>query len=148
MLLSRECVKSAHQSPFVRVYLFGGRLKRFGTEMGVGVTWDDEPLTLLPCSTPPASAVWHRRGKKVDQVTTEKDPDSFWSQCGNMSSQEGAEIIRRGRNHREEGGGGGGETTCKHTIKGGRCGTAPSPQSSCSTGQGNPLFSSGPSIEF
>lgn len=118
-----------------------------------GEVWDGDTL-LPPCLNPPAGAI-KLFGifvtKKVDRVTTEKDPDSFWSQCGNMSSQEGAEIIRRGRNHREEGWGQegwGGETTCKHTIKGGRCGTAPSPQSSCSTGRGNPLFSSGPSIEF
>lgn len=44
---------------------------------------------------------------KVDKVMTERT-DSFWSQCGNMSSQEEAGIIRRGGKPRggEQGGGG------------------------------------------
>lgn len=69
----------------------------------------DEPLnpsSPAPTATPPArpSGV---SAAKVDSHDS-KDPDSLWSQCGNMSSQEGAEIIRGGRNRREEDEGEGG----------------------------------------
>lgn len=63
----------------------------------------DQPLnpsSPAPTATPPTrpSGV---SAAKVDGHDS-KDPDSLWSQCGNMSSQEGAEIIRGGRNRREE----------------------------------------------
>lgn len=147
MLVSRECVKSTQQRPFVKVYLARWKTAEVWSRGGGPPGWTS-PLTpsAPPPSLrlPPGSAVSLQR--KCTSSHDRKDPDSLWPQCGNMSSQEGEEKIRGGRNHREEDEGEGG-TSCNCTIKGGRCGTAPSPQCSCSTGRGEPpLFSPGPSI--
>lgn len=105
--MSRECVKAlsrAHLSEFI---LRGGRQPRSGTEVGVPPGWTSPltpPALPPPPHLPPGPAV---SAAKVDSHDS-KDPDSLWSQCGNMSSQEGAEIIRGGRNRREEDEGEGG----------------------------------------
>lgn len=103
MLVSRECVKSTQQSPFVKVYLARWETAEVWSRGGGPPGWTS-PLTPPippPIPTPPTrlSGV---SAAKVHESSRQKVPDSLWPQCGNMSSQEGEEKIRGGRNHREE----------------------------------------------
>lgn len=58
------------------------------------------------------------------QSHARKNQDSFWLQCGNMSSQEEVGIIRRGGKPQRRGQEGGWGTTCNCTIKSSRCGAS------------------------
>lgn len=102
MLISRECVKSTHQNPFVRVYLLWKTVEVWDRGGGGDPFGMASPLPFLLRPRQCHKAVWYLCGES-GQSHNRKDPDSFWSQCGNMFFQEEAGIIRRGGNHREEG---------------------------------------------
>ncbi len=130
MLTSRECVKTTGQNPFVRVYLLCGGLQRVGTEMRGGVPpgWRAPyPSSLAPSTVKkPLGYLCGESGHSHDR----EEPESFWSQCGKMSPEEDARIIRRGEKQRSRG------SFFNSGIKGSRCGTAPFLQPPCLTDRG------------
>lgn len=68
---------------------------RVGGAEGVEVPRDGKPLTLPTLPRQSHKAAGYLCGES-GQSHDRKNPDSFWSQCGNMSSQEEAGIKRRG----------------------------------------------------